>query len=216
MIDEIQKIEVKSVGHAHTHRGRNIIVFWSVDQDPLCGENPLEYFDGLGTIYSFCQKHVSFCHPDNLPEEHKDYRIALSYFEHGSCQWGVAGTMDGMPDFRWDGVRIAGCWYPNDCVMADYPKDAPEQERQEWLKKQAQGACDLYTSWCNGEVYDYSVRAFRKILHNGKLINTPRAYEEVGEELYSDNCGGYYGHFEDSGLLDDLRASLEEALKNDE
>lgn len=214
MIDKVQKIEIKSLGHTHIHRAKNIIIFYSVNQDPDCGPNPCEDWDTLGKIYSFCQRHVTFCHPDKLPEEHAEYRVPLSYFEHGSCVWGVAGTMDGMPDFRWDGVRVAGCWYPNDVVLADLPKD-PEQQK-EWLKRQAEGACKIYTAWCNGEIYDYSLRAFKKICHNGRLINVLRAYEEVGEEVFSDCCGGYYGDWEESSLLEDLQSALEQALEKDD
>lgn len=88
------------------------IVVGYLVQDPDSSHcNPLDN-DGAGKIFSFSHHHTNHIDPNTL-EFGNPYIIPLSYFEHGNCIWGVAGTMSNMPDFRWDGVKFAGVWKPD-------------------------------------------------------------------------------------------------------
>lgn len=90
------------------------ILFVSYYYDGDCS-NPLEDCDGMGKITSFSRRHINSVNSqeevDKLFED--PHAVALSYFEHGQCLWGVQGSMEGMPDFRWDGVSMAGVWTPD-------------------------------------------------------------------------------------------------------
>lgn len=101
---------------------KTIIVGYLV-QDSDCA-NPLEDCDGLGSIRSLNRRHHNHIDRDEavaILESDKD-AVALSYFEHGLCKWGVEGTMSAMADFNWDGVSLAGVWIPDDCVRESYNK----------------------------------------------------------------------------------------------
>ena len=94
--------------------GTIIVGFLAHDDD--C-QNPLENCDGMGSIHSFSRKHSNHKTPEEIQSGVADsvlrLTVLLSYFEHGQCRWGVAGTMSGMADFRWDGVGFAGMWVPD-------------------------------------------------------------------------------------------------------
>lgn len=98
--------------------------------------------DGMGHIRSFSSRHSN-----NMPvedgqaiiESDKD-AVLLSYFEHGLCRWGVAGTMSNMPDFRWDGTRFAGVWWPDDScrehiISSAIAKLLPQSVKVEYKSK---------------------------------------------------------------------------------
>jgi len=102
------------VEHRKLEDGRMVIGYLMNDGD--CA-NPLEDCDGVGKIHSFSRRHDNSVNPseaESLLDEHKTMAVMLSYFEHGLCRWGVAGTLSGMPDFQWDGVKYAGIWVPDD------------------------------------------------------------------------------------------------------
>lgn len=94
------------IEHRKLDDGRMVIGYLMQDED--C-RNPLEDCDGMGEVHSFCRRHHRTKTRDDY-SEHNPYHVPLSYFEHGSCIWGVAGSMEGMPDFRWDGTSFAGFW----------------------------------------------------------------------------------------------------------
>lgn len=166
------------------------IIFLYLNYDEWA-PNPLEDTDGMGTIYSFHTGHVNYKHPDKLEED--DDRVFLSYFEHGLCRWGVQGTMDLMPDFRWDGVRIAGVWYPDMDVRSVANQDElAGQARKEWMKQRASDACDIFTQWCNGEVYFCSVYVYPARYEGGRLYNQLDDYR-FSEAVLEDSYGCCYG-----------------------
>lgn len=187
--------------------GHDYVAFVRVDNDE-CPVNPLDDCDGMGTIYSFNQRHGSFKHPDQL-EDDPD-RVALSYFEHGNCLWGVQGTMTNMPDFRWDGTYQAGVWYPDDVIRAEAKSQKLEgQPRQEWMAKQAESACETFTQWCNGEVYFWGVVVY-KSRRNDKLLYNAKSDYRFDEPILEESTGGYYGQ---KHMCEDIASILQHAVK---
>jgi hypothetical protein len=158
---------------------------------PECGADD-DYIEDL-------ESHI-FCHyceyrSEDRGEWWKKYfdRIPLSYFEHGQCRWGVAGSMDHWPDAQWDLTRYAGFWEPDESVEEcaemkgfEYGSD----ERIKWMRRQAQEACKLYTCYCNGWVYGFVIEAYETRLP----YDQPRDYrhdapvfEDHGFSIYDDD-----------------------------
>ena len=107
------------------------IIFEKIVHDE-CACNPLEDMDCMGSIYSFGRRHNNFIdreHAEMLLEEYGKDVVFLSYFEHGLCKWGVAGSMGNMPDFQWDGVSYAGLWIPDKYLIEEAEK-LDEKERR--------------------------------------------------------------------------------------
>lgn len=134
--DQFDKIQKFLVGDK--------IAFVELYQDDFAN-NPLKEFDTYGKIYSRNNRHINF-NPSKIQEllrEQPHDVVVLSYFEHGRCMWGVEGTMDGMPDFRWDGSHCAGLWEPD----ADTLKEADNlhgKERRAFLEERAAQATKIY------------------------------------------------------------------------
>lgn len=170
------------------------IIFKKIVHDE-CACNPLEDMDCMGSIYSFCNRHVNFAGPSKLEaliEEYGKDVVFLSYFEHGLCKWGVAGSMSGMPDFQWDGVDYAGLWVPDKHLLED-AKELNEKERGERMELWAKQACELYTQWCNGEVYGVIVEAYKLRKSDSGLV-----YDRIEDYRYEtpvaeESCFGYFG-----------------------
>lgn len=106
----------------------------------------------------------------------------LSYFEHGSCKWGLAGTMSGMPDFHWDGVATAGFL---EVVVPDSEREWWDGRPDEDREAAAKAFVDEYTDWANGEVYGYTLEKL-----NPKTCNLGYVHED-NEDL--DSCWGFIG-----------------------
>lgn len=166
---EPESIEVKR------SNGKIIVAYLVQDDD--CA-NPLEEQDGIGSIRSLSNRHRNHISQDEALEilENDKDAVPLSYFEHGLCQWGVQGSMRGMPDFRWDGVDFAGIWIPDACVRESYTGQ-DGKTREQWMFEQAASACEQYTSWCNGDCYGVCVDVFNK----------------DGDKVSDDACWGYVG-----------------------
>jgi len=143
-------------------------------------------------IHSFSRRHGNFTHPDDLgfdengqPEKELQAKIdkglafPLSYYEHGQCLWSLQG---GGPQCRWDSVSLAGLlvWEGDD----DVHQDENVEERTKW----ATAFVEMFTQWCNGEVYGYTIEAF-KVCGCCKQ-DVELSDEEAGLDLPS--CGGYY------------------------
>src|ERR1700722_6030503 len=141
-------------------------------------ENPAK-FDSNWKLYSFNSRHASYKDPDHFfpngrPDENPvpiglrrklavGTAFILSYSEHGDCNWGVEGTI-ALP--QWDSCRIAGLLVWEHPIKDLGPKTYAERQ------KDAENFCEVYTAWCNGEGYGYSIK------------------NEEGEELTS--CYGFY------------------------
>lgn len=166
------------------------IIFKEVvaDEEPL---HPLNDCDGMGKILSFCTRHSAFDKEAIEKEMGNKDKVMLSYFEHGLCLWGVAGTMNGTPDFEWDGVEHAGLWIP-DNVLLDEAKELKGKERQEKMREWAAQACEEFTAYCNGNYYLFVVQVF-KVRKEGENIFDKRSDYRFDEEVSGDSCSGFIG-----------------------
>lgn len=190
------------------------ILFVSSDPDEN-PSNPLENVDGVGTIRSFGRKHrnpMSVGEALDLMKEDADV-VPLSYHEHGTCVWSVA---DGVPTDDFDSVGFAGVWIPDESVRESVPKDAREGDaRRAWFREQAKQACTMYTFYCNGDVHDVRVRAFRARRQGERVYDRPSDYR-FEEPLSEHKAHGILGWTDveqamdelASDALDDLRAAV--------
>lgn len=169
----------------------DLIIFIKIEYDSD-SDNPLENWDAMGKISSFSSRHINSVRSHKEAEEllANPNAVALSYFEHGNCLWGVAGTMTGMPDFRWDGVDLAGVWLP-DAELLKYLPEIPVEEHPAKLLEWAKQACEVYTQWCNGEIYWYQMEVFEVLRDEDGDVEDYQEYEDPLEE---NSCGGLYGH----------------------
>jgi hypothetical protein len=92
--------------------GRMVIGYLMHDND--CS-NPLEDCDGMGKIIEHRSQADADETSEALAENHMI--VPLSKFEHSGVIWGVMGSLNGMPDFCWDGTRFAGRWEPDKCCV---------------------------------------------------------------------------------------------------
>ena len=131
----------------------------TLDYDQDAG-NPLEECDGIGTIRSFNSRHHGFMDPYEAVELMKSDPdiVPLAYYEHGNCMWmGSEGPHPAGVEFQWDGRQFAGIWIPDDCVRESY-QGQDGLTRAQWMVKQAEAACETYTAWCTGAIYDYPIK----------------------------------------------------------
>lgn len=122
---ELELSHAPSHGSLIEKHNEHVIVVGYLVQDEDCA-NPLEDCDGMGHIHSLSNRHTNHIDADEAREklESNPFVVPLSYFEHGQCQWGVAGTMSSMPDFQWDGVSFAGIWEPDECALDEAQRRA--------------------------------------------------------------------------------------------
>ena len=198
-------------------------VSFHYDQNAL---NPCEDVDGSGTIRSLSTKHINNISIEEIEDILidkicKEQTILLSYFEHGNCIWGVQGTMDSMPDFKWDGVSFAGVWIPDkECIASVdiWEKEAKEKNkkfnRYEKFVEMAKQACETYTSWSNGEVYGYRIELYRLQFDDDGALEDQSYYEDEIDLLWEDSCWGYYGYDELDGHMKDTIINNLEAHLN--
>lgn len=145
------------------------------------GEKPVIYCH-------LCDHHTPQSQKDDWHEEFVDL-VPLGYFEHGMCLWHVS---DEIPrgtegDYRWDGINFAGFWEPDEVLLKEVEGLGPVDRRKKMVQF-ARQACDVYTDWCNGQVYGYVVEAYTHRLPYDRL----RDYRYDAPE-YDDSCWGFYG-----------------------
>jgi hypothetical protein len=192
----------------HKIFGDKIVFFELVHDD--CPPNPLEDFDGYGTIWSFSQKHVNYKDPREI--ECDPDRVGLSYYQHGNCLWFVPGTRN-CPDMQWDGCEHAGIWEPDEYLLKEV-KGLDQRARRKQMEKFAEQACEIYTAWCNGEVYEARARVFKlKKTEDGQEVCEDHYYDdkECIEEDGMGNCFGYEGEKEAQKMIDKMLAKYEKA-----
>jgi len=163
--------------------------------------NPLEDMDGEGRIYSFSRRHSNFLNlgVTSIAEARKELIrrfgkenigwLQLGYFEHGQCVW--FPWADGAPagtagDFQWDGTAFAGVWVPDEYVRLNIGKCAPQVYRKKLLEYCRQ-VCRLYTAWCNGSVYGYTLAC---------------------DDVAVDSCWGFFDTGDSGGMLEAANATL--------
>lgn len=176
--------------HSFSHRHFNTIDPEAVTACAECGDQPDAYahpeFEQVNDgdwLHADWAAEYREENPDELHKYEPEMEgLFLSYFEHGLCRWGLAGTMEGMPDFRWDGTAYAG--------FLEF--DIPADER-EWFdaksdaekREMAAGFLEVYTDWCNGEAYGFTLEAVTKT-----ECDHGAEHEEVE---YIDSCFGFIG-----------------------
>jgi hypothetical protein len=149
--------------------------------DPHAG-NPLEDWSEMGTILSLSSRHANF-DPAAVQVAVMTNRdaVLLSYFEHGRCLWAVGGELPAAARCPFDSVTFAGVWLPDDETIAS-AKNYGGRTRIHFMRKRARQACEVYTQWCNGEVYGYEVESVNICPHCGQESAAP-----------VDSCWGFYG-----------------------
>lgn len=170
------------------------IIFKRIVHDE-CPPHPLKDCDCMGEIFSFSSRHVNNIDRDRTDEILHEYGkdvVFLSYFEHGLCKWGVSGSMGNMPDFRWDGVGCAGLWIPDKYLIEEAEK-YDEKERREKMEEWARQACEVYTQWCNGEVYGVAVEVYRvREAVTGDIYDKREDYR-YETPVFEESCFGIFG-----------------------
>jgi hypothetical protein len=95
-----------------------------------------------------------------------------------------------------DSVELAGVWLP-DAQTLSSARNYGGSTRRHFMRLRARQACDVYTQWCNGDVYGYEVWRLTACSHCG---------EESAEAV--DSCWGFYGM--DNALSEAKNALAEE------
>lgn len=150
--------------------------------------------EGEWKLYSFSDRHASYRNPyDFFPDGEASPELQaqldegtawlLSYFEHGLCQWMLKGAPKGLlsGDWQWDGVDLAGV------LIWENPVEDLGAETKEARRESAAEFVEIYTQWCNGETYQYTltdadgseVGGYGGIIGTDHLIST--VLEELGE-----------------------------------
>ena len=143
--------------------------------------NPLEDWDEMGTILSLNRRHVNFDPEGVAAAQNNADAIPLSYYEHGLCLWSVAGELPPGAACPFDSVAFAGIWLPDVNTLASARLYGGWTRRQ-FMRTRARQACDVYTAWCNGEVYGYEIT---------RLTACRQCSAECAEPV--DSCWGFYG-----------------------
>jgi hypothetical protein len=144
--------------------------------------NPLEEWDEMGTILSLNRRHRNF-DSAGVEEaiEHNPDAVPLSYFDHGRCQWAVAGELPPGARCPWDSVAVAGVWLPDAGTLESAQRYGGRTRRQ-FMRIRARQACLAYTQWCNGGVFGYEIR---------RLVVCGKCRGEGSEPV--DSCWGFFG-----------------------
>lgn len=169
------------------------IIFVTAEHDQDC-PNPCEDMEGMGSIRSLSSRHINNIDRDEavtILNEDVD-AVALSYYEHGNSMWMVMGDQPGFVEFRWDGVRFAGVWIPDDsCRSEGDGKDA--KARRDRMVKMAVECCKEYTFWANGECYGFIIKAYDLIRDDdGEPMDEESDYRRK-TPLYENSCWGHIG-----------------------
>jgi hypothetical protein len=180
-----------------------LIAFWRIDYDDYQHGNPLEEDEAYGHILSLNRRHDNF-NFDGVQaavEDPESDAVRVSYYEHGQCLWMVqGGPYPAGVEFQWDGVSFAGVWLPND-VLKKEASGLTGEERRKKMEQWAGEACEVYTQWCNGSIYSYTVKVYRLKADGG----THRREYRDAELLAEDSCWGHYG-------MDWTQESLKEGM----
>jgi hypothetical protein len=143
-------IETKTV----TQDGQTYRIAIYADTD---APNPFDDWDGMGSILSLNRRHNNI-DPDGVDAAIGDNpdAVLLSYYEHGLCLWSVAGELPAAARCPWDSVSFAGIWLP-DAQTLESAVNYGGRTRQHFMRKRARQACEVYTQWCNGDIYGYQI-----------------------------------------------------------
>ncbi len=114
--------------------------------------------------------------------------IMLDLYEHGGCQWSIAGT--GM-NCRWDTSKHEALWIPDKVLLDEVSSKSPE-DRAAYLLKTCKVALEMYNAWSNGSIYEVFIQE----------------HDMEGWPLHSYGSGTYYGLYEAGiGLEEEMKCS---------
>ena len=184
------------------------IVFVKIEHDFDAG-NPLTKSEGMGIIYSFSRQHANFIDSDKIEEilSSEADSVPLSYYEHGQSMWFVMSSptpAGAGVEFQWDGRRFAGLWVPDKSVKESYMSQNG-LSRKEWMAKQAESSCEVYTKWCNGETYGFTIEQYKvRLDEDGEPFDQEDDYRR-DKAIFEDSCWSFYG-------LEDVISSIKESL----
>lgn len=166
------------------------ILFATLEHDGDA-QNPCD--DGNFTVYSLGRNHLNSIgleRANELLEEHGKRAFRLSYFEHGSCVWSLQGQ---GPQCEFDSVSFAGVLV----IEGDDDFD---------FESYAKSALEEYTSWCNGDVYGYTIKAYKLLRDSdGDAISSASHYESK-EAFVDDSVWNFIGN-------DYVQEAINEALE---
>ena len=180
------------IGSTIVHNNSKYIAFVDVEQDESA-ENPLHDSDCYGDIISLNRRHTSF-DAERFSRYCKDKDcVVLSYYEHGECAWApCAGLTSNCP---FDSVKLAGLWLPNAAITSSLLSPLGKlggKARRKQAEKLAAEACAIYTEWCNGNVFAYSVVVHRvKVSIYGDTMELLSDYR-YENPIVDENCAGFY------------------------
>lgn len=158
-------------------------------ENPLCGSG--------NRIVSLNKRHSNF-DPVAFDKYHRDPdSVVLGYYEHGDCTWHVSGNLPTgtESDYSWDGVWLAGIWIPGaetrKYVLHEVGELSSEARRRRALQN-AEDDCSVYSAWCNGHVYGYSVTGFVKHYFESDELHDRELDYRKDEPVMDINLGGIY------------------------
>lgn len=173
---------------------RIIVGYLCQDED---AENPCKHCDGMGQIRSLSNRHIDSIGIDEAEEliESNPFVVPLSYFEHGQSLWDVHGgeRIGCCPDMRWDGVRFAGVWVPDECCMDEINLKKTDEEKASRAREMAEQCCKTYTSWCNGDCWGVCVDVFDK---EWNKVEDDACWGHIGSEWAEQALKEKMGHYE--------------------
>jgi len=170
-------MDYTNIGKTVSQVKDGVITFTLVDYDESA-EDPTTW-DGVGHIYSGNRRHKNY---------RADYEsldgVGLSYSEHELCKWEVYQFYRGR-SFFYDGM-----WMPDE-VLEEQLRDVLPQDKPNALREWARQACEIYTKWCNGEVYWVKIAAYPVRYDCGNLYDQPSDYR-FDTPLFTESCGELY------------------------
>ena len=143
--------------------------------------SPLDWCE-MGTILSLNRRHGNF-DPNGIDDAiaNNPDAVPLSYYEHTLSRWSVAGELPAPCRCPWDSVPFAGVWLPDDQTLAS-ARNYGGWTRRQFMRIRARQACEVYTQWCNGDIYGFEI---------ARIALCPCCGEDKEEPVES--CWGFYG-----------------------
>lgn len=181
-----------------TYRGYTIKIY----QDEMA-ESPRIEWDNMGTMVLFHSRYElgdkehgynsqDFKSFDELKiqilRDHRDCVILPVYmYDHSGITINTTGF-----HCPWDSGQVGFIFISLEKARKEYQWLAVTKKRRDFLEVMLRSEVSLYDSFLRGEVYGYKV------------------VSPKGEDL--DSCWGFYGGYEESGLMDEARGNIDWAI----
>lgn len=209
------KIESLKQGVTFLHDPlKKLAVFVDMDSD-TSADNPLDSA-GADTIISLNRRHNNFSLEKFEAHAKDPHAVLLSYYEHGNCAWFPQGQGGAGMDCPFDSVRLAGLWLPGPDVADQAAAIQDSAERRAWLRQQAAACCEMYSAWCNGEVYRWELSVFPALYDgNGEPYDRPADYRRTVALYLAEDSGIYLLREDDrASALNDINRELAAAVES--